>query len=120
MIVAGLLILLAVGGMGIAGLTASNGSARSSPFRLDVPGYHLQGPGSRLFFFGLFVGVAVMLGLSTMVAGLGRGFRRRPVSRQLLTGSRQRTSAQQEQNDHLIRDREVPDGRPAATAQHTP
>jgi ABC-type Na+ efflux pump permease subunit len=87
MIVAGLLVLLAVGTMGIARITAYNGTSRSSPFRFDVPGYHLQGPGSRLFFFGLLVGVVAMLGLSTMMAGLGRGFRRRPASRQLLTGS---------------------------------
>jgi hypothetical protein len=39
MIVVGLLVLLAVGGMGIAGITTHNGRTRSSPFRLDVPGY---------------------------------------------------------------------------------
>ena len=46
MIVVALLVLLAVGGLGIAGITTHNGRTRSSPFRLDVPGYHLQGPGS--------------------------------------------------------------------------
>jgi len=102
MIVAGLLVLLAVGTMGIARITAYNGTSRSSPFRLDVPGYHLQGPGSRLFLLGLLVSAVAMLGLSTMVAGLGRGFRGRPASRQLLTGSRQQTSGLQEQNDQLI------------------
>ena len=102
MTVAGLLVLLAAGGLGITGITVRDGGTRSSPFRLGVPGYHLPGPGSRLFFFGLFVVAAAMLGLSTMVAGLGRGFRRRPASRQLLTGSRQQTSALQEPNDQLI------------------
>jgi ABC-type Na+ efflux pump permease subunit len=105
MIVAGLLVLLAVGAMGIARITGYNGtthSTHSSPFRLDVPGYHLQGPGSRLFLFGLLVGAVTMLGLSTMVAGLSRGFRRRPAARQLLTDSLQQTSALQEQNDQLI------------------
>jgi hypothetical protein len=102
MIVAGLLVLLAVGGMGIARITAYNGTSRSSSFRFDVPGYHLQGPGSRLFLLGLLVGAVAMLGLSTMVAGLGRGFRGHPASRQLLTGSRQQTSAPHEQNDQLI------------------
>ena len=105
MIVVGLLVLLAVGGMGIAGITTHHGRTRSSPFRLDVPGYHLQGPGSRLFFFGLPVGALAMLGLSTIVAGLGRGFRLRPASRQLLTGSRQPTSALHDHNDQVIRDR---------------
>lgn len=61
-----------------------------------------------------------MLGLSTIVAGLGRGFRLRPASRQLLTGSRQPTSALQEHNDQVFRDRDVPDGWSAATAQHAP
>jgi ABC-type Na+ efflux pump permease subunit len=108
MIVAGLLVFLAVGAMGIARITGYNGtthsthSTHSSPFRLDVPGYHLQGPGSRLFLFGLLVGAVTMLGLSAMVAGLGRGFRRRPAARQLLTDSLQQTSALQDQNDQLI------------------
>jgi hypothetical protein len=98
MIVAGLLVLLAAGGMGIARITAYDGTTRSSPFRLDVPGYHLQGPGSRLFL----VGAVAMPGLSTLVAGLGREFRRRPTSRQLPTGPRQRTTALRKQNDQLI------------------
>jgi len=102
MIVAGLLVLLAVGAMGIARITAYNGTTRSSPFRLNVPGYHLQGPGSRLFLLGLLVGAVAMLGLSTMVAELGRGLRRRPAFWQLLTDSRQQTSALQEPNDQLI------------------
>jgi hypothetical protein len=110
MIVVGLLVLLAVGGMGIAGITTYNGRTRSSPFRLDVPGHHLQGPGSRLFFFGLLVGAVAMLGLRTMVASLGLGFGRRPAFRQLLTGSRQPTSALQEHNDQVIRDGNVPGG----------
>jgi hypothetical protein len=106
----GLLVLLAVGGMAIAGITTYNGRTRSSPFRLDVPGHHLQGPGSRLFFFGLLVGAVAMLGLRTMVASLGLGFERRPAFRQLLTGSRQPTSALQEHNDQVIRDGNVPGG----------
>jgi hypothetical protein len=110
MIVVGLLVLLAVGGMAIAGITTYNGRTRSSPFRLDVPGHHLQGPGSRLFFFGLLVGAVAMLGLRTMVASLGLGFGRRPAFRQLLTGSRQPTSALQEHNDQVIRDGNVPGG----------
>jgi ABC-type Na+ efflux pump permease subunit len=120
MIVAGLLVLLAVGAIGIARITAYNGTTHSSPFRLDVTGYHLQGPGSRLFLFGLLIGALAMLGLSTMVAGLGRGFRRRPAARQLLTGSRQPTSALQEHNDQVTRDRDVADDWSAATAQHAP
>jgi hypothetical protein len=110
MIVVGLLVLLAVGGMGIAGITTYNGRTHSSPFRLGVPGYHLQGPGSRLFFFGLLVGTVAMFGLRTMVASLGIGFGRRPAFRQLLTGSRQPTSALQEHNDQVIRDGNVPGG----------
>ena len=101
MIVVGLLVLLAVGGMGIAGITTHHGRTRSSPFRHDVPGYHLQA--RKLFFFGLPVGALAMLGLSTIVAGLGRGFRLRPASRQLLTGSRQPTSALHDHNDQVMR-----------------
>jgi hypothetical protein len=66
MIVLGLLVLLAVGG-----LAARPGSL----------GRHLPGPGSHLFFFGLVLAAAAMSGLARMVAGLARGARRPPASR---------------------------------------
>ena len=68
MIVLGLLVLLAAGGL----------AARSGPL-----GHHLPGPGSRLFFFGLVLAAAAMSGLARMVAGLARGARRLPASRPL-------------------------------------
>jgi hypothetical protein len=77
-IVAGLLVLLAAGGMGITRITARNGGTRSPPFRLDVRGCRRHGPGSGLFFSGLLLGAAAMLGLSMMAAALGRGFKRAP------------------------------------------
>ena len=68
MIVLGLLVLLAVGGL----------AARSG-----LLGHHLPGPGSRLFFFGLVLAAAAMSRLAKMVAGLARGARRPAVSRPL-------------------------------------
>jgi hypothetical protein len=66
MIVLGLLVLLAVGGL----------AARSG-----LGGQHLPSPGSRLFFFGLVLAAAAMSGLARMVAVLARGARRPPASR---------------------------------------
>jgi len=83
------------GGLGIAGITACNGGTRSSPFGLGVPGDHLPGPGSRVFFFGLLVAAAAMLGLSGMAAGLGRRSRGTPPPRRRLTGSRRQACARQ-------------------------
>ena len=68
MIVLGLLVLLAVGGLAV---------------RPGLLGHHLPGPGSRLFFFGLVLAAAAMSGLARMVAVLARGARRLPASRPL-------------------------------------
>jgi hypothetical protein len=85
-VVLGLLVLLAVGGLAVSGITIRDGAAHSRahfPARSGLLGYHLPGPGSRLFFFGLVLAAAAMSGLARMVAGLARGVRRLPVPRQL-------------------------------------
>ena len=81
MIVLGLLVLLAAGGLAVSGITTRDDSARS-PARSDPLDHHLPGPGSRLFFFGLVLAAAAMSGLARIVTGLGRGVRRFPASRQ--------------------------------------
>jgi hypothetical protein len=48
MIVLGLLVLLAAGGLAVSGITTRGDSAHF-PARSGLPGYHLPGPGSRLF-----------------------------------------------------------------------
>ena len=75
MIVLGLLVLLAVGGLAA---------------RPGLLGCHLPGPGSRLFFFGVVLAAAAMSGLARMVAGLARGVRRPPAPRQLPGGNTDR------------------------------
>jgi hypothetical protein len=82
MIVLGLLVLLAVGGLAVSGITARDDGAHFSA-RSGLLGYHLPGPGSRLFFFGLVLAAAAMSGLAKMVVGLARGVRRLPAPRQL-------------------------------------
>jgi hypothetical protein len=86
MIVLGLLVLLAAGGLAVSGITTRDDAAHSRahfPARPGLPGYHLPGPGSRLFFFGLVLAAAAMSGLARMVAGPPRGVRRLPAPRQL-------------------------------------
>ena len=98
MIVLGLLVLLAAGGLAVTRITARNGG---SPARSGLLGDHLHGPGSRLFFFGLVLAAAAVLGLAGMVTGLWRGFTRHPASRQPLRGSRQEASAPRQRDGQL-------------------
>jgi hypothetical protein len=82
MIVLGLLVLLAAGGLAVSGITTRDGATHSRahfPARSGLTGYHLPGPGSRLFFFGLVLAAAAMSGL----AGLAGGVRRPPAPRRL-------------------------------------
>ena len=89
MIVLGLLVLLAAGGLAVSGITTRDGAAHF-PARSGRLGYDLPGPGSRLFFFGLVLAAAAMSGLARMVAGLAGGVRRRPAFRQLPGGNTDR------------------------------
>jgi hypothetical protein len=86
MIVLGLLVLLAAGGLAVSGITTRDDGAHS-PARSGLLGYHLPGPGSGLFFFGLVLAAATMSGLARMVAGLARGVRRLPAPRRLPGGN---------------------------------
>jgi hypothetical protein len=79
MIVLGLLVLLAAGGLAVSGITTRDDGAHF-PARSGLLGYHLPGPGSGLFFFGLVLAAAAMSGLARTVAGLARGARRLPPS----------------------------------------
>jgi hypothetical protein len=93
MIVVGLLVLLAAGGLAVSGITTRGGAAHPRayfPARPGLRGYHLPGPGSRLFFFGLVLAAAAMSGLAKVAAGLAGGVRRRPAPRQLPEGSTDR------------------------------
>jgi len=73
MIVLGLLVLLAAGGLAVSGITTRDSAAHPRahfPARSGLLGYHLPGPGSRLFFFGLVLAAAAMSGLAKVAAGL--------------------------------------------------
>ena len=79
MIVLGLLVLLAAGGLAVSGMATRDDSAHFRahfPARSGLLGYHLPGPGSRLFFFGLVLAAAAMSALGgTTQAGVARGSR---------------------------------------------
>ena len=75
MIVLGLLVLLAASGLAVSGITTRDDGAHF-PARSGLLGYHLPGPGSRLFFFGLVLAAAAMSALGgTTQAGVARGSR---------------------------------------------
>lgn len=82
MILLELLVLLATGGLAVSGITIRDDRAHF-PARSGLLGYHLPGPGSRLFFFVLVFAATAMSGLAKIVTGLVRGVRRLPSSRHL-------------------------------------
>jgi hypothetical protein len=71
MFVLGLLVLLAVGGLAVSRIIAGDGGAQS-PGGSGLLGYHVHGPGSQLFFFGLVLAAAATQGLAAVIARLGK------------------------------------------------
>jgi hypothetical protein len=69
MIVLGLLVLLAVGGLALSGCTVRGGA--HSPADRGLPCSRLPGPGSGLFFFILVLAATAVSALVSMAAGVG-------------------------------------------------
>jgi hypothetical protein len=65
-IVLGLLVLLAVGGLAVSRVIARGAHSPAGP---GLPSYHRPGQGSGLFFFGLVLAAAAVSALVSMVAG---------------------------------------------------
>ncbi len=104
-IILGLIVLIAALAVGLAGVLGNGGSAHSVS-HFSVLGYHLTGSAGTLFLAGIVVGVVGLLGLSLLLAGARRTFRRRSAARRALRQSRRETAVASRERDDLIDQRE--------------
>jgi hypothetical protein len=105
-IVLGLIVLVAVLVVGVAGVLGNGGSAHAVS-HFAVLGYHLTGSAGTLFLAGIVVGAAGLLGLGLVLAGARRASRRGRASRRVLQQSRRETAAASQERDDLIDQRDT-------------
>ena len=73
MIALGLLLLTAAAIVALVGVLANVGGAHALNSDFSLFGYHLHGSTGQLLLIGVIVGAVGMLGLTMLLAGLGRG-----------------------------------------------
>jgi hypothetical protein len=105
-IILGLIVLVAVLVVGVAGVLGNGGSAHAVS-HFAVLGYHLTGSAGTLFLAGIVVGAAGLLGLGLVLAGARRASRRGRASRRVLQQSRRETAAVSQERDDLIDQRDT-------------
>jgi hypothetical protein len=103
----GLVILVAAVIAGAAGVLSNSGSGHALTHGFAVFGYHVTGSTGTLFLYGIAVGVAGLLGLSLLLAGVRRASRRGRAARRWLKQSRRETAAASGARDDLIDQREI-------------
>ena len=101
-VILGLIIVVAVAVVGVAGVLGNGGSAHALTHGFSVLGYHVTGSTGTLFLYGIVVGALAMLGLSLLLAGARRTSRRGRASRRDLEQSRRETAAASQQRDDLL------------------
>ena len=105
-VILGLVILLAAGIAGAAGVLANGGHAHAVT-HFAVFGYHVTGSTGTLFLYGIVTGALALLGLSLLLAGARRTSRRGREARRGLTQSRRETAAVSQDRDDLLGQRET-------------
>jgi hypothetical protein len=105
-IILGLIILVAAAVVGVAGVLGNSGSSHALS-HFSVLGYHVTGSAGTLFFSGIVVGAAALLGLSLLLAGARRTSRRGRAARSGLRQSRRETAAATQERDTLIEQRDT-------------
>jgi hypothetical protein len=98
-VIAGLVILIAAGITGAAGVLANGGHAHAAT-HFAAFGYHVTGSTGTLFLYGIVTGALAMAGLS-LLAGARR------TSRRGLARSRRETAAVSQHRDDLISERDT-------------
>ncbi len=107
MILLGLLLLVAAVVIAVVGVLSNIGSSHLLTRSFEVLGYHITGSTGRLLLIGVILGAAGMLGLNLLLAGLGRGIKRRVSTRRQLKADRkeqQRLAAERDQLSHQLED----------------
>ena len=105
-VILGLVILLAAGIAGAAGILANGGHAHVVT-HFAVFGYHVTGSTGTLFLYGIVTGALAMAGLSMLLAGARRTSRRGREARRGLAQSRRETAAVSADRDDLAGQRDT-------------
>jgi len=85
MLILGLLLLAAAGVVGGVGILSNRGAGHQVPGGFDALGYTMHGSTGQLFFWGIVVGCAAMLGLVLILGGLRGAVKRRGTARRNAT-----------------------------------
>ncbi len=101
MIVLGLLLLVVAVVLAVIGVLSNLGSSHLLGSNFEVLGYHITGSSGRLFLYGIILGAAGMLGLNLLLAGLGRGLKRRVSTRRQLKADRKENERLAHERDEL-------------------
>lgn len=116
-VLVGLVLLLAAVVAGVLGVLTNGGGAHVMSGDFSVLGYHVTGSTGTLFLYGIVVGAVGLLGLSLLLAGVGRSARRGRVARRELKESRRDTAPViQDRDDHVEAHRRETVGTTAAPA----
>jgi hypothetical protein len=120
-IIIGLIILIAAVVVGVAVVLGNGGSAHA-PIHLAVFGHHVTGTTGTLFLYGIVLGAVGLFGLSLLLAGVRRSYRRGSAARQGLkesrtatAESRRETAADSKDRDDLIDQRDTARASDAST-----
>lgn len=118
MVLTGLIILIAALLAGVVGVLTNSGSAHALTQDFTVFGYHVTGSTGTLFLSGIVVGAAAMLGLSLLLTGARRTYRRARSARRGLRRSRREAALVRQERDVLLEQRSADDtGRAAPPAR---
>jgi hypothetical protein len=104
-IIIGLIILIAAVVAGVAVVLGNGGSAHA-PIHLAVFGHHVTGTIGTLFLCGIVLGAIGLFGLSLLLAGVHRSYRRGSTARQGLKESRSETAESRRETAAVSKDRD--------------
>ena len=104
-IIIGLIILIAAVVAGVAVVLGNGGSAHA-PIHLTVFGHHVTGTIGTLFLYGIVLGAVGRFGLSLLLAGVRRSYRRSSTARQGLKESRSETAESRRETAAVSKDRD--------------
>ena len=117
-VILGLIIVVAVAIVGVAGVLGNGGSAHALTHGFSVLGYHVTGSTGTLFLYGIVVGAVTVAGLGLLLAGARRTSRRGRAARRGLKQSRRETAAVTQERDDLIDQREATRAETPAAKEH--
>jgi Sec-independent protein translocase protein TatA len=117
-VILGLIIVVAVAIVGVAGVLGNGGSAHALTHGFSVLGYHVTGSTGTLFLYGIVVGAVAVAGLGLLLAGARRTSRRGRAARRGLKQSRRETAAVTRERDDLIDQREATRAETPAAKEH--